>query len=258
MPRLTAANKKAAKELAKELFEWDVTAEKQLAILRYLDQAEVAEAHAQLAKDKAGVGSLPPPDRMQECIAYAEQELQNSSTKILSQSMPGRLLIVANATFLGRVKLLLAGENDHFFTVEIMKHRVAMHTEYCTKYGFYGDPNVPRLNSAANINSSVNTAHDPVELPASDLSTEELQDAPQLKLGTTDVERFRQDLDSLLDLFFVSSSSGEEKFYQVSSIMAKKTGKSFYLTFADEGPDAVCYASDDFFALLTSSHQVMA
>ncbi|KAK7016321.1 hypothetical protein R3P38DRAFT_3203503 [Favolaschia claudopus] len=249
MPRLTAAKKKAATELAKELFEIDVIAEKHMAILRYVDQAKVAEAHAAIAKDKAPVGCLPPQNRMQECIDYAQQELELRTCKSSRTQL--------SPTY---ASSWLAGENDHIFTKEVIKHRVAMHTQYQIKYGFYGDANGRPSTLSLSLllqTLALVSIHHPIELAACDLSSDELQDTPQLKLGATEVERFRQDPDSLLDLFFVSSSSGEEKFYQVASIMAKKTGKSFYLTFADEGPDAVCYPSD-FFTLLTSSHQVMA
>ncbi|KAK7033340.1 hypothetical protein R3P38DRAFT_3352494 [Favolaschia claudopus] len=264
MPRLTPAKKEDAKVLAKELFEIDVMAEKQMAIVRYVDQAKVAEAHAAISKGRPPVGSLPPQDRMQDCIDYTQQELEKLQA-LKNPSLVDRMMIVTNALFLARVKLLLAGENDHFFTLEIIKHRNDMHTQYRTTHGFYGDPNVPRLNSAAPIVSAPPAAAAAVEesgapeskyplgLPALDLDSQDLQHVARTPLQPHQITTLRRNPDRLMDEIFISEAG---EFYQVSSIMMSKRAKFFYLTFADEGEEAVCYTYEDFFSLLSSSSKV--
>ncbi|KAK7016301.1 hypothetical protein R3P38DRAFT_2993828 [Favolaschia claudopus] len=267
MPRLTAAEKKAAIVLAKELFDLDVVVETQLTIVRGLDQAKVAEAHAPLAKERDPIGALPPPDAMQETIAYAQQEIKKLQ-EVENPSIANRLVIAGNASFLGRVKLLLASDNRHLFTVEVTKHRFAMHKDYYDKYGFYpgtggaadmtggtlGTPPPAAVPAAAAIDTSVDPESKySLGLPALDLNSQDLQSARRTPLQLQEIADFRRNPNPLMDQIFLSEAG---EFYQVSTIMMSKRANHFYLTFADEGAEAVCYTSGDFFSLLSSSSKV--
>lgn len=59
MPRLNELQIEAAHKIAKEVFEWERLAEEHSAVLRR-DPNQMAEAHAQYARDAPPAGSVPP------------------------------------------------------------------------------------------------------------------------------------------------------------------------------------------------------
>ncbi|KAJ6516412.1 hypothetical protein C8R45DRAFT_960047 [Mycena sanguinolenta] len=256
--KLSPAQQQAAEALALKIFNWEVLSEEHAAVLRS-DPNQLAEAYAQCAVTTPPVGSFPPRDQFNNCIAKAELDLQVAST-----TFSERLQAISNCLFLCRIHMMLAAEKDHAVYLEMKKKRSAMHNQhtYVTSQTILPSQLLPVLaEDFAPRHTAQAPAREfqyPMGLPARSLAWEEIGDYMRVKVTAAAIAGYRRNPDRLPGHIFVLDSSEEVEAFRVSAILTTENKEIlFYLVFAGEGPEAVCHTSDVFFALLSTSARVV-
>ncbi|KAJ7780665.1 hypothetical protein DFH07DRAFT_793094 [Mycena maculata] len=246
-----------AAALAQKIFEWEILSEEHAAVLRS-DPNQLSEVHDQCAVNTPPVGSFPPRDQFDSCIDKAELDL-----KITATTFSERLRAISNCLFLCRVHMMLAAEKDYAMYLEMKRIRSALHNQH---YGATETILPPQLHPLLakdlthprRLQAPTPIANDPLQypmtLPARSLTFEEIGNATRVKVTGTAVAGYQRNPDCLPGHVFVSESSEGVEAFRVSSILTTENKKTlFYLVFADEGPEAVCHTSEDFFVLLSTS-----
>ncbi|KAJ7281841.1 hypothetical protein C8J57DRAFT_1298686 [Mycena rebaudengoi] len=154
---------------------------------------------------------------------------------------------VMTCSFLVRVHSILAAEEDYEASLEMLKIRSSLHTEKYSLPATVPSPITPE------------TFEYPMSFPARSLTFEEIANAQHVQVTATDVEGYRQNPNHLSGYIFSSErSEGIVEAFRVSSILTTESRDNlFYLTYAGEGPEAVCYSAEDFYALLPTSTRLI-
>ena len=98
----------------------------------------------------------------------------------------------------------------------------------------------------------------PMSMHAPALLRSRILGRPRVKVTDTEVLRYKQNLDSLVQQIFVPSGEDEEEEpFKVFAILSTSEDKIFYLVYLDVGNEALAHPSEQFFELLSTSERVI-
>ncbi|KAJ7089776.1 hypothetical protein B0H15DRAFT_271362 [Mycena belliarum] len=208
--------------------------------------------------------TFPPRDDWDRHIEDLTRTLEPKAVDIMD-----RVKAVSVLYFLCRLSMMKAGEDPAVF-LEMMRFKTSLHNNvtyekvemrlparadmhpYLAKQ--LGMAPVETPSAPVTVPSSLY----PLVMPAHPFTAASIHHHIRTSLTAQDIARFRQDPDPLLAGIFISA---ESDIFQVASmaVVARENGmdRLFYLAFADEGPEAVCYSSEDFYNLLQTSASLM-
>ncbi|KAJ7080746.1 hypothetical protein B0H15DRAFT_953350 [Mycena belliarum] len=247
-----------AHDIGQAVFEWERLTEEHSAVLRQHPN-ELAVAYEELER-VAPSNVLPPRGDWDRCIEDLARTLEPKAVDIMD-----RLKAVSVLYFLCRLSMMKAGL-DPVVLLEMLRFKTSLHNN------FTYEKVEMRLPARADMHpylakqlgmAPVETAPTPVTAPSSlyplvmpavPFTVASVRHHTRTPVTAEDITRFRRNPDPLVAGIFISA---ETETFQVASmvVVARGDGRDrlFYLTFADEGPEAVCYSSEDFFDLLQTS-----
>ncbi|KAJ7781507.1 hypothetical protein B0H16DRAFT_622284 [Mycena metata] len=266
MPRLSAEQLQLARTVAQQTFDWELLAEEHYAVLRQ-NMNEYAAAYEEVERHDTP-SAFPRPDQLEECMASLERTLEPKAVTAIERVRATHTLM-----FLSRLSIMRASEN---FAVglEVLRMRTALqysHRDKYVKVDMVLPPRaemhpylakqlgLPPFQPPVAIPPSTPAARYPIAVPADAFTSASVQHTQLMLLTPEDVMGFRQNPDPLVGCTYLSPG---HKYFKLAATMLIASGdgreKLFYVVFADNGPEAVCYSSDEFFGPLESSSSVMA
>ncbi|KAJ7044897.1 hypothetical protein C8F04DRAFT_1069939 [Mycena alexandri] len=245
---------KIAHDIGQAVFEWERLTEEHSAVLRQHPN-ELAVAYEELER-VAPSNVLPPRDDWDRCIEDLARALEPKAVDIM-----GRLKAVSVLYFLCRLSMMKAGE-DPVVLLEMMRFKTSLHNNFTYEKVEMRLPAradmhpylAKQLGIAPVETPSTPSSLDPLVMPADPFTAASVRHHIRTPVTAEEITRFRRNPDPLLAGIFISA---ETEAFQVASMVVVARGdgwdRLFYLAFADEGPEAVCYSSEDLFNLLQTS-----
>ncbi|KAF7348803.1 hypothetical protein MVEN_01400000 [Mycena venus] len=268
MARLSPSQKTEAQALAKKLFDLEVFAERQSAILR-ADPAQLAQAYSQYTDAAPPVGYLPPPDQLAAVMEQMERQSLSEPSSFVE-----RIRAVSNAFFLVRTHNMLAAQKDYDMFLEMLRIGSAMRDAhpYQTTDAAAPPPQLPPpvahqlgiISSGSSELLPTPSANDdllepPITLSAHELTHAEIATATRTKVQHADLDAYRNDPDQLRNLVFVTSTGAETLTFRIASVLRTDDDDRcfLYLAHVGEGAEAICYTHADVLAMLSEDSYML-
>ncbi|KAJ7216579.1 hypothetical protein GGX14DRAFT_562142 [Mycena pura] len=278
MPLLSPDERELARTIAQQVFDWEVLSEEHCAVLRQ-NMNDYAVAYEQLEEQTPS--AFPPRDQWDRVVEQLARTLEPKAVsmieyviiaffRIFSPRHSSRLKAVATLLFLTRISLLKAGEDTNVY-LEVLRIRNQLQyqnrenmprVEMVLPPAGQMNPSLAKLIGApvenatptttlpVNLPPSAPSTRLPLVIPADNFTSASIQPVNPLnaQVSWEELNRYRRNPDPLLDDAIFRSAEGEVFKVTAITTVAKVGGRDrlFYVTFADEGPEAVAYEADYF------------
>ncbi|KAJ7216580.1 hypothetical protein GGX14DRAFT_562144 [Mycena pura] len=265
-PRLSPDERELARTIAQQIFGWEVLCEEHFAVLRQ-NMNDYAAAHEQLEEQQTP-SAFPPRDQWDRVVEELARTLEPKAVRVKA---------VAALLFLVRISFMKAAENNKV-ALEVLRIRNQLHeanrenvprVEMVLPPAGQMNPSLAKLLGVpvekatpttalpVNLPPSAPSTRFPLVVPADDFTSASIQPVNPLnaQVSREELSRYRWNPDPLLDDAIFRSAEGEVFKVTAITTVAKVGGRDrlFYVTFADEGPEAVAYEAEYFFEFLGTS-----
>ncbi|KAJ6539692.1 hypothetical protein B0H19DRAFT_1269976 [Mycena capillaripes] len=259
---LSSAKRKAAADIAQKNHNWEKLAHEQSAPFR-ADPNGYIEAFLEYERLGPFNYSVPPSSELENVLKEVEARLNPNPQTHLE-----RLTFVNALMFLCRCWMTLIAERDYSFSLEISRQVEKLNQEHppakephmvlpATLHPFLaellGTSGSSQLPTSSSTEPPSQVPDHPMTVPARPFNSADLTSSRSIPVTATDLINFKRDHERLLFDGHVFAAEDEGTFKVWSVNMTADKDKWYYLVFADEGPEGVCYSSDDFFELLRVS-----